>query len=45
MLGLKNTVLKEPATEEETSADSQKNDDPYAEIIQLFDDKIMRDAT
>ena len=48
LLGLKNTVLREPATAEETAADEKKNADAYAEMILLLDDKslslVMRDA-
>lgn len=48
LLGLKDTVLGEPRTPEQTAADPKKNADAYAEMIQLLDDKslslIMRDA-
>lgn len=47
LLGLKNTVLKEPESEEERAADG-KNADAYAELIQFLDDRslslIMREA-
>lgn len=48
LLGLKNTILREPNSEAEIAADGKKNADAYAELIQLLDDKslslIMRDA-
>lgn len=48
LLGLKDTVLKEPRTEAEIAADPAKNADAYAELILLLDDKslslVMRDA-
>lgn len=49
LLGLKNTVLREPNSEAEVAADVAKNVDAYAELIQLLDDKslslIMREAS
>lgn len=48
LLGLKNTVLGEPNSQEERAADNKKNADAYAELIQVLDDKslslIMREA-
>lgn len=48
LLGLRDTVLKEPNSEAEVAADGKKNADSYAELIQFLDDKslslIMRDA-
>lgn len=48
LLGLKDTVIREPNSEAEIAADGKKNADAYAELIQLLDDKslslIMRDA-
>lgn len=48
LLGLKDTVLRKPATAEEILADKQKNSDAYAEMIQLLDDEslslVTRDA-
>ncbi|XP_070404387.1 uncharacterized protein [Nothobranchius furzeri] len=48
LLGLKNTILREPNGEAEVAADGKKNADAYAEMIQFLDDKslslIMRDA-
>lgn len=48
LLGLKDTVLRKPATAEEMVADKQKNADVYAEMIQLLDDEslslVTRDA-
>lgn len=48
LLGLRDTVLKEPNSEAEVAADGKKNADAYAELIQFLDDKslslIMRDA-
>ncbi|KAG1933834.1 hypothetical protein F2P79_020360 [Pimephales promelas] len=46
-LGLKSTILSEPDDDEEEE-DAEKNEDAYAELIQLLDDKslslVMRDA-
>lgn len=48
LLGLKDTVLKAPVTQAEKAADPKKNEDAYAELIQLLDDKslclVMRDG-
>lgn len=48
LLGLKDTVLEEPATEADIAEDPEKNADAYAELILLLDDKslslVMRDA-
>lgn len=47
LLGLKNTVLEEPNSQEERAADNKKKADAYAELIQLLDKSlslIMRDA-
>lgn len=49
LLGLKDTVMGEPRTEDEIAADAKKNVDAYAELILLLDDKslslVMRDAS
>ena len=49
LVGLKETVLREPVSDAEIAADTKKNADAYAELIQLLDDKslslIMRDAS
>lgn len=48
LLGLKNTVLREPDGEAKVAADGKKNADAYAKLIQILDDMslllIMRDA-
>ncbi|KAJ8010117.1 hypothetical protein DPEC_G00071660 [Dallia pectoralis] len=48
LLSLKSTILSEPPNDDGVEEDAEKNEDAYAELIQLLDDKslslVMRDA-
>lgn len=48
LLGLKNTILSELSDDDDAEEDAKKNEDAYAELVQLLDDKslslVMRDA-
>ncbi|KAJ7986680.1 hypothetical protein DPEC_G00342410 [Dallia pectoralis] len=48
LLSLKSTILSEPPNDDGVEEDPEKNEDAYAELIQLLDDKslslVMRDA-
>ena len=49
LLGLKDTLLNDPDSDDDIENDRKKNEEVYAEIIQFLDDRslslIMRDAT
>jgi len=48
LLGLKAAILEEPGEDEDGEDDDQKNEEAYAELIEVLDDKslslIMREA-